>query len=511
MKRKIIFICFVLFALIAVTFSEHSPLSNFTQSTSKNQASEKLDATNELGVSIVDESQKNSDGKKLEAIALSSEANQENPNKLDTVDLEFFSQAGEKLPAAQIFERDGSVRTVISKNITSLDETPLNNNEEIIIAHVNNGETISTILNKYISQAEIYEAIDISKDIHELERITASAPYSITLNEDKQLIRFEYERNKSEIFVLNAEPVVAVNEAGEEKVDYNFTASISPIIYDIELAHITAEIDISLSGALDALGERASLTPTIVNILAYQVDFFRDIQKGDVFEVLAEKKYRDGEFVSYGDILAVSYTNKNKTYSAYHYEMEGTSQSYYDGNGEALEKLLLKSPLDYTRISSGYTMARRHPILGTVRPHQGIDYAAPSGTPVRTVGDGTVTFVGTQGGYGKLIIMKHSNGLESMYAHLSRYDKKTKKGAFIERGEIIGYVGSTGLSTGPHLDFRIKENGKFVNPDSIIVPQSPPLEGEHKDKFLVQVASIKDYMNGTIMLSQYVPKEKEEE
>ncbi len=197
------------------------------------------------------------------------------------------------------------------------------------------------------------------------------------------------------------------------------------------------------------------------------------------------------------------FVNDGERYAAYQHRIQDEGFGYYDENGDALESLLLRTPLNYARISSGYSMARKHPILDVTRPHQGIDYAAPYGTPVRTVGDGTVKFVGWKGDYGNTVIVKHSNGLESQYAHLSKFASGLKNGTKVRQGQTIAFVGSTGLSTGPHLDYRLRKDGKFVNPQSIVIPKAPPLAGEEKDTFMHNLSIVQAYLDGTRALASY--------
>ncbi len=395
-----------------------------------------------------------------------------------------------------------------SPKILSLAKYELQEDEEIIRAKVQKNDTAGNILNQWISQAQLHKAIESAKDVHPLTKININKPYAIILDENGYFKRFEYERNNEDILVLDAQLALNKTEEGELIPSYEFDAQLVPIQYDVELSHIAAEIKPqgSLSAAATSVGETDALVSKLESILAYQIDFFTDVQPGDSFEVLVEKKFRDDSFKSYGSVLTATYTKEGKDYTAYRFRDENGNDHYYDENGEAFERLLLRAPLEYTRISSGYTMNRKHPILGYVRPHQGIDYAAPTGTPVRTVGDGVVTFSGTQGGYGKIIIVKHSNGFETQYAHLS--SRLVKKGDRVSRGEIIGKVGSTGLSTGPHLDYRIKQNGKFINPNSIDIPKAPALAGKDREEFLAFVAYTKALINGEEALSSYTAKEE---
>ena len=238
--------------------------------------------------------------------------------------------------------------------------------------------------------------------------------------------------------------------------------------YELRTESVRGVIQDSLFLSVTEIGEQEQFAVDLAEIFAWDVDFYTEIQKGDSFRVLFEKKYLDGEFVRYGRILAAELSIQNKKFTAFLFQNE-----YYDSGGKALRKSFLRSPLKFTRISSRFTGARRHPILKVVRPHYGIDYAAPAGTPVVAVASGRVTMAGWDGGFGRSVRVRHDRGLESVYSHLSKIEVAV--GEKIAQGERIGLVGATGLATGPHLDFRILENNKYVNPTKRIVPAAPPV------------------------------------
>lgn len=291
--------------------------------------------------------------------------------------------------------------------------------------------------------------------------------------------------------------------------DDAYKVEFQEIPYDYELAYVQGKVNVNFFNSVLALGEKAVFAIRLADVFTYDIDFARAIREGDTFSALVEKKYLDGQFIGYGRILGAVFVNKGKKYEAFlfHDSEDDQKISYFNRNGDALQKAFLRTPVHFTRISSRYTLARKHPILGYTRPHQGIDYAAPKGTPVMAVGDGEVTRAAYTGGYGHLIIVKHRAGLESQYAHLSGYAPSIKRGAKVTQGQIIGYVGSTGLSTGPHLDFRIKKNGNFVNPEDIIIPSKPPVREEQFSQFKENVSIIEAYMQGNKKLDEFVAEE----
>ena len=236
----------------------------------------------------------------------------------------------------------------------------------------------------------------------------------------------------------------------------------------------------------------------LADIFAWDIDFFVDLRPGDNYTFLYEQKYREGKLVGNGRITAAHFHNDSTRHLAYYYKVPGRAADYYDQQGKSLRKQFLKSPLRYSRISSGYSQRRLHPILKIYRPHPGIDYAAPVGTPVATVGDGRVIFKGWKNGYGRFIAIRHNNRFTTTYGHLSRYAAKVKVGSMVKQGEVIGYVGASGLANGPHLDFRMKKNGSFVNPLKMRFPAARPIPESHMEDFKKRVAYLEETLDHLI-------------
>jgi murein DD-endopeptidase MepM/ murein hydrolase activator NlpD len=248
-------------------------------------------------------------------------------------------------------------------------------------------------------------------------------------------------------------------------------------------ACVKGEIQTSLFDAIEESGEQDQLILDYADIFAWEIDFNSDPQPGDRFQMIVEKYYRGETFVQYGRILFAEYTTPSRSLRAFYFSTPDGGKGYFTPDGQSLRKALLRSPLKFTRISSGYSHSRRHPILGGNRPHYGVDYAAPPGSPVWAIADGKVIFCGWNGGYGKQIILRHANGYESMYGHLSRFAPGVQKGKAVRQKQVIGYVGSTGLSTGPHLDFRLSKNKVFRNPLRETSPRAAPLKKEEMPPF----------------------------
>ncbi|MCA6072174.1 MAG: M23 family metallopeptidase [Endomicrobium sp.] len=247
----------------------------------------------------------------------------------------------------------------------------------------------------------------------------------------------------------------------------------------------------SLWSAMTSQDISQDIILSFADIFAWQIDFLTDTKQGDIFKLMYEVEYiakKNKKLTS--RIIVAQYQTPSRTYNAFYFKTKEGEDGYFDENGKSVKSTFLKAPLQFRRISSIFTTSRVHPILKYARPHLGIDYAAPEGTPVSSVGNGTIVKAQYSGGFGKLVIIKHSNGCETYYGHLSKYGKGIKKGAKVKQGQVIGYVGMTGLATGPHLDFRIKLNGKFFDFQKMKRSPSTVLTGEDKKAFMEKIQTI---------------------
>ncbi len=365
---------------------------------------------------------------------------------------------------------------------------------EVVSGEFAKGDTALVVLNRTAPSAECHALLQAAETVYSLAQIHAGRPYEFVYNPETSLIeRFTYEIDANQRLVITRE--------GE-----SFTARLETIEYDVKLAMVKGTIASSLFAAVEEAGEQASLTMLMANVFGWEIDFIKDIRQGDSFSILVEKRFRDGVFANYGKVLCTTFTNQGKSFEAFLFQDAEGHNRYFNPKGESLEKTLLKAPLPFSRVTSGFTMNRKHPILGFTRPHPGIDYAAPTGTPVKAVGAGVATVVSTRGGYGKQVVIKHGNGLETLYSHLSRYGKGMKVGSKVRQGQIIAYVGSTGLSTGPHLDFRIKQHGSFVNPARVVNPRVDDLHKERMPQFTEHIREVRGYMDGTRNVADYTAK-----
>jgi murein DD-endopeptidase MepM/ murein hydrolase activator NlpD len=269
-------------------------------------------------------------------------------------------------------------------------------------------------------------------------------------------------------------------------VVFDCTSPYRAWIYEKPITYVDRFADVTISSSLwnDMIAADASplLIVTLSDIYAWTIDFF-GLQKGDRFKVLYQEKLCDGEVIAVDTVRYAVFSHGTDEFPAILYDQKDGGNIYWNEKGESMRKAFLKAPLKFSRISSGFSYARKHPVTKKVRPHTGVDYAAPTGTPVMTIGDGVVTSVKYEGAGGNTVRIKHNSVYSTAYLHLSKYAKGLKVGQRVRQGDVIGYVGSTGRSTGPHLDFRVWKNGTPINPLKMDSPPAEPLKDDHKKAF----------------------------
>jgi len=298
----------------------------------------------------------------------------------------------------------------------------------------------------------------------------------ITMVQDRGLIQtFERRVNESEVLAVKR------NGSGFEA---RFIAT--PIETRISRAH--GEIDSSLFSAALAAGVSADTIMRLANdIFGWKVDFALEIQPGDRFNMIYEQRFRDGRYLDDGQILAAEFINAGTVHRAIHYTSDDAKISgYFDPEGRSVRGQFLRAPLDFTRISSNFNLRRRHPILDLIRAHRGVDYAAPTGTVIKAAGDGRVSFAGVKSGYGNVVILEHGAGVSTLYGHMSRFAKSLRAGKHVQQGQTIGYVGSTGAATGPHLHYEYRINGRHKNPRTVPLPDAKPIPPMYLEEFQAQ-------------------------
>ncbi len=335
--------------------------------------------------------------------------------------------------------------------------------------------TYDLLVEAGLTPQEVIELTEAFSSVTDLSRCRPGEVLTIARRTDGTIGRVSYRRG----------PLTGYEA---ERVVSGWVVREKDFPYTLRVETVTGKIESSLFQSLDAMGEKDSLTISLLDILAWEIDFAHESRKGDRFGIIVEKYYLDGELVEYGPILAASYTTSRREIRAYSLGNERGGMDYFEESGRSVEKSFLKSPLRYTRISSSYSRRRLHPVTGRVQPHYAIDYAAPAGTPVWSVADGTVRSASDDRNNGRMIRIDHPGGYETFYLHLTRFAKGMKKGKKVRQKQTIGYVGSTGIATGPHLDYRLKKRGSYVNPQREDFPRAEPVPEERREELRERVA-----------------------
>lgn len=343
--------------------------------------------------------------------------------------------------------------------------------------NVGSGDTLMDVLVRAgIDTSEASQAIDALKDVFNPRALKAG---------QKVMVSFEKPPHGFGVgdfhkVSLNADPV---REVAAKRTAAGFTGIEARRPVSVQIAHYAGTIKSSLYESAQSSGVPAPIIIAMIKALSYDVDFQRDIQSGDGFEVMFEGYYDNkGKLVRHGDMMFASVNLNGKPIAMYRHELEGGTVEYFNEKGESVKKALLKTPVDGAKISSGFGM-RNHPILGYTKMHKGIDFAVPTGTPIQAAGDGTIEMAGFNGAYGNYVRIRHGNGYATAYAHMSRIGMGIKAGKHISQGQIVGFVGSTGRSTGAHLHYEVLQGNAQVNPLSIKMPTNTKLAGRELDRF----------------------------
>ncbi len=346
-------------------------------------------------------------------------------------------------------------------------------------------QTITEVLaTQGLSRDMILEIVETARPVYNLAKVKANKIYGLCFTQDGKFRDFRYTVDDDRYLTVYHD----VSQDRLVPVMKNFP-------YETHVENVSAGIEDSLFSSVAGIGENDQLALDLAEIFGSDIDFNTDIQNGDSFQVLIEKKYLDGKFYKNGAVLAATVTNQQKTFTGYRFEDETGKPAYYAPDGRALKRSFLKSPLKVFRISSRFSLHRKHPILKIVRPHLGVDYAAPVGSPVQAVAAGVVVGAEYNGGSGRMVTLRHSGGYVTKYLHLSRI--AVRSGTKVEQGQVVGYVGSSGLSTGPHLDFRITRNGAAINPLKVIFPPGKPVSPAQFSRF----AELRDQLNDELRMT----------
>jgi len=396
----------------------------------------------------------------------------------------FFTSCVQKPKEQFIDEEETIIDTLYGITIDTLD---------VMEGKIQRGENLSQLLSKYgVDAVTIDEISKKCENIFDLRNIRSGNNYTILQTQDSlKLVRyFIYEQNPFSYVVFDFSDTISIYEESKE--------------IEIKLRISSGTIKSSLWDAVSEIDANPELALRMSEIYAWAIDFY-GLQKNDEFTVVYDEILVDDRPVNIGTIYYAVFRHSNKPFYAFRYQQDTISE-YFNEEGENLRKAFLKTPLRFTRISSRFSYSRMHPIFRVRRPHHGVDYAAPTGTPVMTVGDGVVEYAGYSGGAGNMVKIKHNSTYSTAYMHLARFGKSIKKGVRVSQGQVIGYVGSTGHSTGPHLDFRFYKNGQTVDPLKVESPPVEPLREEFLPDFLKFVAIRKIVLDRPEIKNTYLPE-----
>lgn len=346
---------------------------------------------------------------------------------------------------------------------------------------VKKGDTLSHLFKRAgFGPSEVHEVMSAKGDLSELKKIHPGQELRFGLM-DNRLQSLEY--------VISRTESLQVSREGEGFVAQMVREDLVPFT-----SYSEGVITSSLFLAAQKAGLTNAMTMELANIFGYDVDFALDIREGDSFRVIYQELHLNGEKVRDGNILAAQFTNQGKTFTAVRYETSDRGADYFTPDGQSMRKAFRRTPVDFARISSHFNLARRHPVLHTIRAHKGTDYAASTGTPIKATGDGKVAFAGWKGGYGRVVILQHGQGIKTLYGHMSGFAKNIRSGTRVSQGQIIGYVGSSGLATGPHLHYEFYVNGSVRNPVTVKLPHAEPVSSKDKPAFLTVAAQMQNQL-----------------
>ncbi len=338
---------------------------------------------------------------------------------------------------------------------------------------VKRGDNLSVIFARLgLSPQALHNILALGDDTGTLKHILPGQSIKMELTQQPKLLELTYH-----IDPLHS---LRVWQDGDEV----FKSAMIERPVEHRTAHTTGVINSSLFESAQQAGMSDRMTMELASIFGWDIDFALDIRNGDSFSVIYDDLYVNGKWLRHGDILAAEFVNQGKAYRAVRYTDARGHSDYYSPDGKSMRKAFLRTPVQFTRISSYFTKARYHPILHRIRAHKGVDYAAPIGTPVKATGDGKVIFVGRRGGYGNAIVLQHGARYSTLYGHLSRFAHGLHRGAHVRQGQVIGYVGMTGLATGPHLHYEFRINGVHHNPLKVKFPDAAPIPARYKQAFM---------------------------
>ena len=361
---------------------------------------------------------------------------------------------------------------------TAVAQAPIAEAAAWTIRRVERGQTLGALFAaEGLSPALLHRILESSRHRDALTRIRPGQEFGFQRRADGSLAGFRFDPSDNERVVVHV-------EGG------NLREEVEQRVLQRRVASASGRIEHSLFAAGDAAGLSDATIMQLANVFGYDVDFAQDLRRGDEFSVIYEQVYLEGERLRDGAILGAVFVNGGRRHVAVRFDLGDGRYDYFDLEGRSLRKAFLRTPVEFSRISSRFSAGRMHPVLGRMRAHRGVDYAAPTGTPVRAAGDGKVVFRGWQGGYGNVVILEHGGRYTTLYAHLSRFAGDVRVGSRVRQGQTIGHVGMTGLATGPHLHYEFRVNGAHRDPLTVTLPKAEPLAGRELQRFRAASASM---------------------
>ena len=358
------------------------------------------------------------------------------------------------------------------------------------LVRVQPGQTLSDIFNAHgLGMTDLQRVMDTAGDAKSvLHSIRPGDEFDFLLDNDGSLLGFRFDQDEARRATIRLDGASPTLSIQQREMDLRE-----------QMAH--GVIRNNLYAAGEQAGMNAAMIGKLADLFKYDIDFVQDIRVGDSFTVIYDDIYRDGMRYGEGDIIAAEFINQGKRYTAYRFKKADGNYGWFSEDGRPIEKSFLRIPVDFTRISSRFSSGRMHPVLGRMRAHKGVDYAAPSGTPIHAAGDGVVKFKGWMRGYGNFVLIQHNNSISTAYGHMSRFAKE-KVGQRVRQGQVIGYVGMTGLATGPHLHYEFRVNGVQRNPQTVTLPKPEALPAAQLARFKTEV--VKPQLARLIELDQRV-------
>ncbi len=383
----------------------------------------------------------------------------------------------------EVFQNDELVKEIVEHELTIPWQSVV----------VKSGDSLALIFSKLgLSPVSLYKVMSLGKEVSRLKKLQPGQMLNFHVA-DNELLGLEYEMDLTNTLKISKE-------------DDKFKAEFIRIELEKVVKNASTVINDSLFLSAKKAGLSDNLIMQLVAIYGWDIDFALDIREGDSFTVIYEEQYKDGVKVSDGPIIAAEFVNRDTPLRAVRYTHKDGRTDYYADNGDAMRKAFLRTPVNFTRISSRFNLKRKHPILNRIKAHRGVDYAASTGTPIKATGDGTVAYTGKKGGYGRTIILKHGGKYSTVYAHLHRYASGVRTGKRVKQGQIIGYVGKSGLATGPHLHYEFRVHGVHRNPITVKLPKVESINKkalpEFRKKITPMIAELDRLTENSVLATQ---------